>query len=98
LSSYAVSPDSLRALAGRLDGIHSELVGTGSVIGGYSGLLGSPDIDRALDEFFSDWSDGMNKIQGHVEGVVQRLRAAADAYEQTDQGIAQAATPADSAP
>jgi hypothetical protein len=88
-----VSPDSLRALAGRLDDIHSELTATGSVISGYRGLLGSPDVDNALDDFFSNWSDGMNKIEGHLDGVVQRLRAAADAYEQTDQAIERAATP-----
>jgi hypothetical protein len=98
LSTYSVSSDSLRDLAGRLDGVYGEMRATGTVIGGYRGLLGSPEVDDALDDFFNDWSDGMKKIEGHLEGVVQRLRAAADAYEQTDQDIAQAASPASSAP
>jgi uncharacterized protein YukE len=96
MSTYEVSPDSLRALAGRLEGIRAELAGTGAVIGGYAGLLGSPDVDWALDEFFRNWSDGMNKIEGHLDGVVERLRAAADVYVQTDLQIAQAATPSGS--
>lgn len=93
MSSYRVSPDSLRALASRLDGIHSELMATGAVIGGYSGLLGSAAVEQALEDFFKNWSDGMHKIDGHLDGVVKRLEAAADAYEETDQAISKSATP-----
>jgi uncharacterized protein YukE len=93
VASYAVSPDSLRALASRLETIHTELTTTGDVIGGYVGRLGAPEIDHALDDFFSNWSDGMNKIENHLEGVVTRLRNAADAYEGTDVDIANAAAP-----
>jgi uncharacterized protein YukE len=93
VSSFVVSPDSLRDLASRLETIQTDLASTGAVIGGYAGQLGAPQIDSALDDFFSNWSDGMDEIKGHLDGAVTRLRAAADAYQGTDDDIATAATP-----
>jgi hypothetical protein len=93
MATFKVDTDSLRTLHDRLVAIHGELMGTRRAVSGYEGRLGGSELDRKLEDFCGHWDHGLNQLETHMAGVLQRLLAAADAYEKCEQEILNA-TPA----
>jgi len=92
VSSFKVSTEDLRALAGQLSGLVAELGQAGEMtIDGAS--AGEPRVEASIDSFFSDWSEGLSKIQTTLSEVMSRLSGASDDYDQADQSIAGAFGP-----
>lgn len=91
MADFKVDPQNLRATADTLDGLHRELIDAKSTIGNWTGL-GNSDIDDALEHFANKWNDSMHVLEKNMDGIVERLRGAADGYEQADQQIGSAAS------
>jgi WXG100 family type VII secretion target len=70
----------------------------GNVASELNGLLGRVNAvvsgswvssaSGAFDGYFKEFHTGWMKVQDALQGISQQLRGAADAYEQTEQGIA----------
>jgi hypothetical protein len=76
----------LAGLAGRLDADNKD----GTCIGDW---ISDPKIRTALKDVQHDWSHKRAEFTGYLVGVGHAAQAAADAYGQTDQHIADAARP-----
>jgi hypothetical protein len=76
----------LVGLAGRLDADNDD----GSCIGDW---ISDPKIRTALKDVQHDWSHKRGEFTGYLRGVGQAALAAAEAYRQAEQQIANAATP-----
>lgn len=84
-----VDLDGLEAFAGNLDSIRSRMNGTRSLVDGYAGDLGSAEVEGALDDFESNWSDGRKKIDENAGRLATMAREAAKGLRQADDDLAQ---------
>ena len=92
--SFTVDPEDLDALRSRLSAIESRMQGMGQTASSYSWQeLGSnPDVYEALQNFSSNWSNGLALISHNIQALAKLLTNAAGDYRGTDDQIAQAAT------
>jgi hypothetical protein len=93
--SFAVTPESLTALAGSVLRVRDQLDGTADLAGDCSAALGSGVVASALHHFVTGWRDGRAQIGAEVNSLAVALRQAADVYASTDGDLA-AAIPAGS--
>ena len=92
MATFKVSTEDLRSLASQLSGLVGELGRAGQVVPDY-GAVGNPRVESRLQSFFSDWSDGLDKIERNLNEITQRLSGAGDEYDGTDQAVAGAFQP-----
>ncbi len=83
-----VDVDALTELSRQLTQIKSSLDGAQASIDAHKGRLGSSRMEGALDDFIGGWEDGRKKIVQGVEGLLQRIRGAADAYNEQESKLA----------
>lgn len=91
MSGFKVSTDDLLALAAVMRSLTQELTAAGTTPS--CGGVENPRVEDRLHSFFSDWSEGLGKIESNLAQIEQRLSAAGHSYEGTDNSIAQALTP-----
>lgn len=93
--SFTVDPDGLDGLRGRLSAIESGMRGIGGTAAAYEPLDLGPNaaVWEALQNFHSDWSNGLAMITRNVQALLGLLSRAAEDYRGTEGQIAQAATP-----
>jgi hypothetical protein len=92
--SFTVDPENLDALRGRLGAIESCMQGMGRTDSTYpwQELGSSPDVYEALQNFSSNWSNGLALISHNIQALTKLLTSAAGDYRGTDDQIAQAVT------
>lgn len=91
VSPIVASPDELRE-ASRLSALlESELRTFVDEPGRFAGLSGSGKVDKALDEFLSNWTYGVEQNAEALDRMALGLLEAARAYEQADGAIRDAA-------
>lgn len=89
MGSFAVSTEDLQALVSSLSALVDELGQAGSFSPDV-GSAGSPNVESSMQSFFSEWSDGLHKIQENIDEFTERLSVAAQKYQGTDSSIASA--------
>lgn len=88
MSGFVVDSRSLLAVRATLGRLHDQLVGIPNVVSGYDGVLGGRVLEAELEQFCSRWHYGIIQIAGRIDGMMERLQAAAAAYERIDHRIA----------
>jgi hypothetical protein len=88
MPDLSVDLTGLRALSGTLGDVRGSLDATRNVIEASRDDLGSAEVSDALDSFESNWDDGRGQIDKNMQAMIEILDEAADAYEQTDQELA----------
>ena len=53
--------------------------------------VGAPRLAEAVDEFVARWEYAVDRIGSVAAATAERLRAAANAYDKTEEAVAQAA-------
>ncbi len=91
--SFTVDPEGLDTLRSRLGAIESCMQSMGQTVSSYpwQDLGSSPDVYEALQNFSSNWSNGLALISHNVQALTKLLTNAAGDYRGTDDQIAQAA-------
>lgn len=89
---FSVEVGTLRALSGELTSI-GETVGTAQdgMDGLGDGQTGDGDLSSAVHHFKDKWEYSLKKIGETAQAVAEKVTAAADGYQQTDQAVADAA-------
>jgi hypothetical protein len=90
MSDLTVNPATLVALQATLANLFSGLSSMHSQVSGYQGVLGGSDLEGEVGHFLSRWHDGISLLEGDMKKVVQRLGAAASAYERSETLVASA--------
>ena len=88
MTHFAVETETLRDLAGRLKGIQAEFDALGDTVEGYEWAVGSEQLADRLGAFARNWSDKRKQISHLLEVTAGYAAAAADAYAQVDQELA----------
>jgi hypothetical protein len=88
--SFAVTPDDLIDLAGRITIVRNQLQNTGGLVDGVADAMGSAEVVAALDHFVSGWRDGRKEITQEVDALSRMLSQAATVYYDTDSSLASA--------
>ena len=92
VSRFQVEPDTLHGAAARVDDVSTVLdrasrglsrVGTDAV--------GNPRLTRAVDEFLTNWEYALHRMGSAATAAAERLRAAAETYQATDDAVGAAA-------
>jgi hypothetical protein len=92
VSRFQVEPDTLHGAAARVDDVSTALdrasrglsrVGTDAV--------GNPRLTRAVDEFLTNWEYALHRMGSAATAAAERLRAAAETYQATDDAVGAAA-------
>jgi hypothetical protein len=89
LATFKVSTSDLRSLTSQLSALVGEL-GQAAQFSPDYGAAGHPRVESGLQAFFSDWSDGLDKIESNINELTQRLSGASDKYDGIDQSVASA--------
>jgi hypothetical protein len=89
VATFTVSTDDLRSLVSQLSTLVGELGAAGNFQPDW-GAAGEPQVESSLQSFYSDWSDGLHTIETNINELSNRLSAASDNYDSTDQSIARA--------
>ena len=84
-----VDLDALGELALKLSQVKAALERSGTIAG--SAGCGSPGLEEALEEFIDGWRDGRRKIIEGIDGELNKIRGAADAYREQEAMISKAA-------
>jgi hypothetical protein len=92
VADFTVSTDDLRSLVSQLSTLSGDL-GQAGHFSPDPGAGGDPGVESSIQSFFSDWSDGLNKIETNINELSQRLSGASDKYDGVDQSIASALQP-----
>jgi uncharacterized protein YukE len=87
MTTFTVNPATLEALSGKLSAIHSSMDGMSSLVSIPRGLLGGSDIEGTLNDACNHWHYGTKKLADHMKGVVQRLDAAAQTYNESEDAV-----------
>jgi hypothetical protein len=92
---FTVDPEGLDALRAQLAAIQSGMQNIGNEAGAYDPLDLGPNADvwNELQSFHNNWSDGLAMIGHNLQALLGLLASAAAGYRQTDEQIAQSATP-----
>lgn len=96
MSLIEVEAHELVTIAGNIDSAASvadQVRDSHSTLRSSVGAAGRPDVSNELDSFLGTWSYGLGCINGDARNLAHLLRLCGQAYEQTDQTIARAATP-----
>lgn len=88
---FTVNPAELRLTARQAFDLYSELADSALPRDALDGVAGSKPVAHAYEQFVQHWSDGLWKASNLLNDLANRLGAAADAYQQADQAIDQAA-------
>lgn len=91
MTDLYVDADALKELASQLRGIKEALESAKDDFNAYDGRLGSKKIEGALDGFVSDWRDGRKKIIEGIDGLLARIKGAAEAYREQEAALSKAA-------
>lgn len=94
MTTFTVNTDTLHALHDQLQGIQNELEGMQGTVSGYEGRLGGRVVDQALENFCSNWGDGVAIFGDNLQGTLQRLADAAKKYEDSENKITSVLPPA----
>lgn len=92
MSRISVEPLTLRTAAARVDDVSTALDRASrhlSRIG--SDALGHPRLTRAVDDFVTSWEYAVDRISGAADAAAERLRAAAEIYDDTEDAVRGAA-------
>ena len=54
----------------------------------FNGDLGGRDVDKALEHFESDWSDGRSRVDKNCERLVKLAQQAVESLRKTDDDLA----------
>ncbi|AEV84533.1 hypothetical protein ACWT_3510 [Actinoplanes sp. SE50] len=74
----------LEDLAGTLDRIRDGLNSTGRWILQFTGDLGGDDVDDALEDFESHWSDGRSRVEKNCERLAKSAKQAVEHFRKAD--------------
>jgi Excreted virulence factor EspC, type VII ESX diderm len=92
VSRISVEPLTLRTAAARVDDVSTALDRASrqlSRIG--SDALGHPRLTRAVDDFVTSWEYAVDRISSAADAAAERLRAAAEIYDDTEDAVRAAA-------
>jgi hypothetical protein len=87
MATFTLDPATLDALSSTLSGIHNDMQGMDRAASGYQGLLGGSDLEGELSHFCDHWHYGIGQLSDHMGSVVDRLNAASQTYNGSDQAI-----------
>ena len=90
--------DGLRDVSSQLTAIATQIDGTQNAFLAASLDIGSVAVEAALEDFERTWDVGRKRIHDDIDALGSMLDDSADTYQQTDQQVAQAFTPADDEP
>ena len=89
---FSVEVGTLRALSGELTSIGRTVSTAQDGLDGLGdGQTGDGDLTSAVHHFKDKWEYSLKKIGETAQVVSEKVTAAADGYDQTDQAIADAA-------
>jgi uncharacterized protein YukE len=91
MGQISVTPEDVRALGDALLRVKSAVEAAEGVTRSYRGYLGSGPIADQLDKAMKNWSDQRAKLVDHLDTLGHGARGAAQAYQDTETGIAGAA-------
>lgn len=86
-----VDREELESLAGRLELVTGDLKDRVQFLAVDANELDSAKLAGVLEDFLTNWSDGVARLEREVKDAADHLRAAAKAYEESDTAIAHAA-------
>ncbi|KUL21663.1 DUF6507 family protein [Actinoplanes awajinensis] len=78
----------LEELAGTLQRIRDNLNGADRWMLQFVGELGGDDVDDALDDFESHWSDGRSRVDKNCERLVKLSQQAVEHFRKADDELA----------
>lgn len=90
-NTFTVNAGELWKMAATASGLTYELDDDSVNRDALAGVSGSGDVEGAYHGFVREWSDGLEKIRGHLQELSDRLAAAAGAYTQTEKAVMSAA-------
>jgi hypothetical protein len=85
-----VDLDALDLLARQLGQIKDALAMAKENVTEFDARLGSPRLHDSLDDFVKGWKDGRKKITEDVDGLVDKITGAAEAYRANEKEIIKA--------
>ena len=85
-----VDLDALGELAHKLAQVKAALERSGTVADSAAGC-GSPRVEEAVEDYIGGWRDGRRKIIEGIDGELEKIRGAADAYREQEAMISKAA-------
>ena len=90
MSETVVDPAHLRALAGRAEGLSSEVGGLGSLVEELSpAAAGDPGLAAAVGAFVRAWRARAVEMEAELTDAGEFLRTFADAAEQMDASLSE---------
>ena len=92
MADLYVDVDALGELSRQLSQIKAALESADDSVDAKDGRLGSERIEDALDDFIDGWKDGRKKIIEGIDGLMDRIQGAVDAYLAQEAEISKAAT------
>ena len=89
---FSVEVGTLRGLAGQLASIGERVSSAQDGLDGLGdGQTGDGELSSAVHHFRDKWEYSLKKIGETAQAVAEKVTAAADGYEKTDQAVADAA-------
>jgi hypothetical protein len=89
VSEFRVETSDLHSLVTVMRNLLQELSAAGGSAPAAGGLE-CPRVEDHLHSFFSDWSEGLDKVQSNFSALADRLAAAGQGYEGVDGSIVSA--------
>jgi hypothetical protein len=83
----SVDLDGLESFSAALQSIRSSMSGAHAWMREFDGELGGHEVDRALDNFESEWSDGRGRVDKNCEQFINLVKTAVDNIRQADDGL-----------
>ena len=83
-TTFTVKRDDLRALASAMLTTADDLEVLADTRGEYATEVGDETVAHELSAFFQHWSDGILRISGDVRDIGERLKLAADTYDEVE--------------
>jgi uncharacterized protein YukE len=90
--SFTVTTDRLEALASEIDSLSSSFEDVAQRRVAYAGYSDARHVEDGLNEFFRNWTDGMESLHSQLSNLASQLHGAAGAYDATEQQISDAAS------
>jgi hypothetical protein len=78
----------LEDFAAALKTIRAEMGSAHGWMNSYSGELGGPDVDRAMAQFESHWSDGRSRVDKNCERLIKLAEQAVETLRKADDDLA----------
>ena len=85
-----VSIADLNELATQLARLKEEFEGASDIVGGFSSVLGSKDVEGSMHNFATNWSIHRKDLCGAIEGLGKTADGAAKLYDGVDTHLAAA--------